>query len=44
MLFSAINVAALESGMGGFKYQTDDEEYEEFDELVEYYKGKGIFN
>jgi len=44
MLFTVINAAALESGMGGFRYQTEEEEDEELVALVEHYKGMGIFN
>jgi hypothetical protein len=44
MLFTVINTAALESGMGGFSYQTPDEEIDELEEFVEYYTKKGIFS
>jgi hypothetical protein len=44
MLFTVFNSAALQSGMGGFKYQTDDEEYEEFTRLINHYKDIGVFN
>jgi hypothetical protein len=44
LLFTVFNAAALQQGMGGFKYQTDEEEYEEFSTLVDYYKDKGVFN
>ena len=44
MRFTVVNTASLESGMGGFRYQTDDEEYEEFEELIEHYQGIGLFN
>ena len=44
MLFTAINYAALGSGMGGFKYQTDEEESDELDELVDFFTKRGVFN
>ncbi len=34
-LFNVFNLAALESGMGGFKFQTDEEERNEFLSQIE---------
>lgn len=44
MLFTVINMAILESGMGEFKLMTEDEEMEEFEQQIAYYMAKGVFN
>jgi hypothetical protein len=44
MLFTVINTAALDQGSDGFKFQTEDEEYEEFSDLIDFYRARGIFN
>jgi hypothetical protein len=44
MLFTIFNTAALEAGMGGFKFKTEDEEYEEFSDLVDFFRAKGVIN
>jgi hypothetical protein len=43
MLFTVFNSAALDSG-GGFKFQTEDEEVDQLDREIEYFKSKGFFN
>ena len=44
MLFTIFNTAALEMGMGDFKWKTEQEEVDEVDRLVDFYKRKGFFN
>lgn len=42
-MFTISNYVNLYTG-GEFKYQTPDEEIDEFEEQIEYYKKKGYFN
>ena len=44
MLFTVINTAALDSGMGGFKFKTEDEEFDEFEAQLKDFQNLGIFN
>lgn len=44
MLFTIFNTAMLDSGMGEFKWQTEDEEMDQLDREIEYYKGKGFLH
>ena len=41
MLFTVFNVAALRSGMGGFKYQSENEEVDQLEREIEMFKKKG---
>lgn len=42
MLFTVFNTAALESGMGGFKFQTDEDAVDELDRQIEDYRKRGM--
>jgi len=41
-LWMCFNCAALESGFGEFKFQTEDEEFSEAERLIDYYRKKGV--
>lgn len=42
LLGGCFNISALESGMGGFEFQTDEEKTDELDEQIEYYRKQGF--
>ena len=42
-LFMVFNMSALDAGMGGFKFKTEDEEMEEFDSQIAHYRKMGVF-
>ena len=44
LLFTIFNSIALESGSDGYKLMTPQEEEDELEDQIEYYKNKGFFN
>ena len=43
-LFTIFNAVQLESGSGDYKLMTPQEEVNEFEDQIDYYKNKGFFN
>lgn len=43
MRFTIFNNAVLTNGLGEFRYKTDEEEEDELESQIAYYKSKGFF-
>ena len=44
MLHTVFNNAVMFNGLGEFKYKTDEEEMNDLENQIKYYKNKGFFN